>query len=179
VDAGTLARFERMYIPEPNTGCWFWVGGVCPGGYACLRVGSRTDGSRRGARGHVLSFEHYHGPVPTGMEVCHRCDQPSCVNPDHLFAASHRDNMRDAARKKRLGRARGLRNGAYTRPERRPRTRGTRSGVAKLNDAVVTEMRALRAAGVHLRNLSAKFGVSESSVSRICRGLQWLGPVEP
>lgn len=77
-------------MPEPNSGCHLWTGTVCKHGYGRIY--------RKGASPvlvHRVAWERVHGPIPAGLKVCHRCDTPSCVNPDHLFLGTQRDNLRD------------------------------------------------------------------------------------
>jgi hypothetical protein len=83
-------------IPEPNSGCWLWLGSVGREGYGEIVLQPHRIGAHRAA------FAAFRGTVAPGAFVCHRCDNPSCVNPDHLFVGSHADNMRDAQRKGRL-----------------------------------------------------------------------------
>jgi len=84
-------RLEAKSIPEPNTGCWIWLGGRNSEGRALL-------GSRTAAR---VSYATYKGPIPEGICVLHKCDEVICINPDHLFLGTHTDNMRDMSRKGR------------------------------------------------------------------------------
>lgn len=97
-------RFESKVRVAP--GCWLWTGASGGGGYGHIRV----DGEVRGA--HRVSYELYIGSIPSGMHVMHRCDNPLCVNPQHLQLGTHQDNMADMYAKGRRQAAVGLRNGA-------------------------------------------------------------------
>ena len=66
------------YIPVPESGCWLWLGAEKGNGYGNVKQG------RRNTTAHRRSWEEHNGPIPKGMHVCHKCDTPSCVNPDHL-----------------------------------------------------------------------------------------------
>ena len=81
-------RFDKQWEPEPMSGCWLWVGHVSDRGYARFRV----NGTRVGA--HRFSYERWVGPITSGLVVDHLCNNPSCVNPDHLQAVSQRANVR-------------------------------------------------------------------------------------
>lgn len=97
-----IDRLSR-YIPEPNSGCWLWEGAVASARkpYGRLTIGSKYLGTRRFIGAHVLSYQVFRGDVPAGMYVCHRCDTPACINPDHLFIGTHQDNFDDCRRKGR------------------------------------------------------------------------------
>ena len=165
--------------PTP-TGCMEWTKGRRGKGYGVLNVGSARVGAHR------YAWELAHGPIPPGMLVCHRCDNPPCVNVEHLFLGTPFDNMRDMTAKgrgnigpataARLARpetwATGDRNGSRLHPERL--ARGERHGHAKLSAQQVMAIRAEYAAGgVFQHELARKFGVTQGLVSGIVRLARW------
>jgi len=91
-------RFEQKYITEPNTGCWIWIAALNNRGYGIIGRGARQDGPEPA---HRISWELAYGPIPEGLHVLHKCDNPPCVNPHHLFLGTHGDNMRDSVIKGR------------------------------------------------------------------------------
>lgn len=92
-----LVRFYARISPEPNTGCWLWAHGVS--GQRGHQYGCFKHGHTRSA--HVASYLLHKGDIPHGMCVCHSCDQTLCVNPDHLFLGTQKDNVRDCYSKGR------------------------------------------------------------------------------
>jgi hypothetical protein len=94
-----LERFMAKVSPEPTSGCWLWTGALGMDGYG-IRVHLHGE-ERKPRRAHRASWEIFRGPIPDGLWVLHRCDNPPCVNPDHLFLGTQTDNIRDAVRKGR------------------------------------------------------------------------------
>src|SRR6516162_5887464 len=82
-------RFERQYIPEPNTGCWLWTGFLYPNGY-----GNFNAVRGRGGYAHRTSYELYKGTIPPGMHIDHLCRVKCCVNPSHLDVVTAAENQR-------------------------------------------------------------------------------------
>lgn len=142
-----LARLRARTVESGD--CWLWTG-YTKNGYGALSVGNVDRYIHR------LSFEIHHGPVPEGQEVCHRCDVPTCWAPHHLFAGTHAENVADCVAK---GRAFPL-----------PHHRGERNPKAHLTDAEVAALRAL-ADTMPQREIAARFGVSQSTVWRLLRGV--------
>ena len=94
-------RFKEKYIVDEKTGCWLWRACKNKNGYGLFR-------SNVGTLAHRFSYTQKHGLIPKsesyhGICVLHKCDQPSCVNPDHLFIGTHKDNMEDMKNKNRAG----------------------------------------------------------------------------
>lgn len=104
-------------------------------------------------RAHRLAWERIHGPIPKGMLVCHRCDNRACVNPEHLFLGTQKDNIQDAIAKQRM-----------TGP------RGEKQGLHKLTVDQVIEIR--RMVGTQTE-IAAAFGIGQDHVSRIRSKKVW------
>lgn len=136
---------ETRSIPEPNTGCWLWLGGLTSAGYGAY-------GGGRAA--HRLSYATFNGPIPDGLLVRHARDQPSCVNPGHLLVGTHDDNMRDKVSR---GRAAGA-------------GRGARHWNAALS---ADDVEAIRNDPRTQSEIGAAYGIRQQAVSKIKRGQTW------
>jgi hypothetical protein len=137
----TLAeRLERNSIPEPNSGCRLWCGSLDAKGYGGLAYQGRR------LRAHRASYEANHGPIPAGMDVCHKCDVRSCIEDTHLFLGTNLDNVLD-----KVAKGRG-RNGAKLQAKDIP---------------------AIRADRRTLKVIAQEYGVGISQLSRIKNGESW------
>jgi hypothetical protein len=146
----TVDDFWRQV--EKTESCWIWTGPKFRG-YGRARLNGRP------ILAHRLSWELEYGAIPEGLEVCHDCpdrDNPSCVNPDHLFLGTHTDNMRDAGKKGRMGNA-----------------RGERHHEAKLTAEDVCQIRRRRDKGETLASIARDFGISDVNVSYIAQRKSW------
>ena len=99
-----LERFEAKYTAVEN-GCWLWCASKDQNGYGMFYLAPHVTKASR------ASWVLYRGEIPEGMFVCHKCDTPSCVNPDHLFLGTQSDNMNDCIAKGRNVPCHGSRNG--------------------------------------------------------------------
>lgn len=142
------ARFWSKVHRQPN-GCWEWTASRLPRGYGRFSLGGKQVGAHR------VSWELHHGAIPSGLAVLHRCDNPPCVRPDHLFLGTLVDNIRDMIRKGRDRKARGIGNGR-----------------AKLTDEEVAAIRSEVSGGRSQVSVARAFGVSSGHVSRLCRDLR-------
>lgn len=138
------------------TGCWEWIG-TKRRGYGRTTTGSRTDGTRKSISAHRLSYQLFKGDIPPGYEICHKCDNPSCINPDHLFAGTRQDNVDDREKK-----------GRNVVP------RGENNGRAKLSANDVYAARIERVTkGTSFQALAHKFGVSKKAIMDAVMGKHW------
>jgi hypothetical protein len=163
---GKRGSLEERFWPkvlkkEPNE-CWLWQANKNNMGYGMIRFGGKIDK----VLAHRVSYFLRNGPISDEICVLHRCDTPACVNPDHLFLGTKKDNNDDMTRK---GRRRWGHNPLYPPPIHR----GEAANSAKLTEAQVLEIRALMAAGATGPQMAIKFGIARSTANRIKRRFGW------
>jgi hypothetical protein len=134
---------------DRSSDCWTWKGTMHSAGYGVFGV-------RRGAqvKAHRAAYFIANDEIHGDQLVCHRCDNPRCVNPSHLFLGTFADNKADCVAKRRHG-------------------FGERNGRAKLTESSVREIRARRLLGESLRSISKAFGVSKPVVAQVCSRERW------
>ncbi len=139
--ADRTTRFWRHVDKSGPGGCWVWTGALQHNGY----------GHFHEMRAHRFSWVLANGEIPEGLFVCHRCDNPPCVNPDHLFLGTHNDNMADMSAKDR-------------------RARGEWSPNARLSDDAV---RSILASTNTLDALAKEHGVTKTTIARVRKRRAW------
>jgi hypothetical protein len=144
-----MRKRKRQAMPEhfrsmieQSDGCWLWSGSKDRDGYGTYHVSRVTQ------KAHRVSWELSFGAVPDGLCVLHKCDNPCCVRPDHLFLGTQADNVKDMNQK------------------------GRSSGNVQIPDEIVRQIKAMRAStGATFAKIGATFGISGSQACRICGGL--------
>ena len=160
--------FQPRFIEKieiEHDGCWLWLAAKLPNGYGRFNHGGRVGYAHR------FAFEHANGPIPDGKEVCHRCDNRSCVNPAHLFAGTRQENMRDMVSKGR---------GHWQRDPERAREMGRRVGRLglagrKLSKEDAEVVRYLLDRGSFVPDIAKVFGVHATTISDIEHGRSHCG----
>ncbi len=142
--------WTRVDKTDPS-GCWIWTGCTTSSGY-----GRFFWHGKNSYLAHRVAYEITFGSIPKGMFVCHKCDNPLCVNPDHLFSGTAADNMRDMAVK---GRAASM--------------LGTLNPSAKLNVKMVYKLRELYEQGKTVMEISHQMSVPYSNVWSIVKRKTW------
>ena len=129
-------------------GCWEWLGAVSKNGRGAIHWRGQMWIAYR------VSYVLTHGEIPSGLLVCHSCDNPACVNPAHLWLGTNSDNLRDMREKGRSG-------------------TGEENTQAKLKADQVLDIRKMRTLGNSAASIARKYGVSRSTVAAICAGQRW------
>ena len=150
MDAKTINRFMSKVAVNEDSGCWEWTGAKEKRGYGFFWFNRRQVGSHR------FSFMAFVGEIAKGNLVCHKCDNPKCVNPYHIFQGTHKDNMQDRNKKGR-------------------QTNGEEHGSARLtNQDVILIKKFIEQKSYRSGNFLARwFGVSQVRISAIKTGKTW------
>lgn len=154
-----ITRFWRYVKKSEGDGCWLWTGGLARRGYGGFWVSPKT------VPAHRYVYIRTYGPLTAEQMVCHRCDTPACVRPDHLFVGTQRDNIQDAIGKKRFD---------PLRITRQRKARGEDNGRHRFTDEEVRAIRrdyvpgrAGHATPNSLRGLAAKYRVSKYAIQYV------------
>lgn len=142
-----LERFWRN-IEKQENGCWTWKGAKLTNGYGAFSVGTKRISAHR------FSWKIHYGDIPAGHVVCHKCDNPPCVNPEHLFIGTNAENQHDKATK-----------GRSARGEKNPKS--------KLTEKDVFRIRELIDEGLSSRRIAEVFGVRHAAILTIKNGKNW------
>lgn len=144
-----VESFWRQVVKTES--CWVWTGNKNKTGYGQYKMPGHSY------RTHRASWQMAFGPIPKGMQVLHHCDNPSCVNPDHLFLGTHKDNMADCAAKGRIV---------------LPNQVGENHSGHKLTEEEVRQIKGLLNQCSHAQ-ISKMYGISRSVVTRIALKQLW------
>lgn len=146
------------FVSKTDT-CWLWTGGKDKKGYGKISIGPASN--RKHPKAHRISYFLHHGSLPDDRFVCHSCDNPACVNPDHLFLGTNADNMADMAAKGRAYSWKGRRSG-----EDNPHAKVTADDVRALRAATGLEQ---------IHSIAGRRGISIGHARAIASGRGWEG----
>jgi hypothetical protein len=158
--SGRVPFEVRFWSKVDKSGsCWLWTAQTNDHGYGLFPVINSALKYRKTLSTHRVSWIAHNGDIPPGMHVLHKCDTPACVNPEHLFLGTHADNVADSISK-----------GRHSNP---PYARGSRTTSAKLKEADVLHIRALRDGGATQRAIGLLYGVTRSAIGSIVNRRRW------
>jgi hypothetical protein len=161
IGATNEERFSNYYTPEPMSGCYLWTGVTSKWGHGYFNH-RNADGTFYTVIAHRYAYIQKYGKIPDGMFACHKCNNASCVNPDHIYIGTPKQNTHDA-----------MRAGTH-RSVRSELLKSECNGRAKLNWEKVTQLRKeFAAGGVTKTDLARKYGVSLTAAKMAISGATW------
>lgn len=144
---------EKFHVA--GNGCWEWTGHKCKAGYGALQLKSNSNVR---IQAHCASYEAFVGPIPRQMIVAHSCDNPSCINPEHLSVMTLRENTADMFKKRREGKNRV----------------GSQNPISKLDEEKVVAIRRRRKAGESCPSIAKSYSVGVATIYSVCRHASWV-----
>ena len=160
LDQKTINRFWGKV--DKSGDCWNWIGGSSPAGYGRFTI--LMSGTKKFLLSHRISYFIHTGSLPNGMLVCHSCDNPSCVNPDHLFLGTYRDNVMDAVNKGRIKIPFGI-NTIFPKGEKHPEAKITKDQAIEIKERLSNGERQI--------DIAEDYPISRWMISKIARGRCW------
>jgi hypothetical protein len=142
-----IDRIEKHSEKVTESGCWIWMGAISNSGYGL----AHSDKRNKTASAHRVSYEAFIGDIPKGMIIAHACDNRLCVNPNHLWLATHKQNSQDMVKKNRS---------AF----------GEKCGKSKLKEFEVSFIKETK---LSQRKIATMFSISKTTVGDIRRGKTW------
>ena len=148
----TRKRLKKKILIKNE--CWEWQGQLNNHGYAFASWGQAEEKKKTVL--HRVAYAIWIEEVPRGLCVLHKCDNPKCINPEHLYLGTKKDNTRDIKNRNRFNPA-----------------RGEKCGMSKLKSEEILEIRDLREKGMTLNQISHKFDVTYENIHAICKRRTW------
>ncbi|MGE4197670.1 MAG: HNH endonuclease signature motif containing protein [Phycisphaerales bacterium] len=160
-----IIRFWEKVDKSDDASCWNWTASKRHKGYGAFV--HTMDGKYVQGRAHRFSYMLHIGEIPSGMFVLHKCDNPACVNPSHLFLGTNHDNVRDMVSK-----GRHVPGGTHCKSNGKWK-KGINHHNAKLTPQAVREIRLLHGNGMSCPKLGVKFGVTTKTIWTVVKGERW------